>query len=231
MPAVSQGDHRWSWVPTLALFPAGLPALSVAWTLQHEAFFYALFGLLYFSRLLWPGLAIWALAIVALQSDEIIPLATINLEFLMGIGIALLYRRGIGHWLLLPMAAGLVGLWAWQDNGADHSLLIGLACACTILQLALMEQRGAITVPKWLVFLGGASYALYLIHGIAISIVARIVPQNIPAIMIAGIAASLAAGIAYYCLIERPLLRSARRWPERLLKIRSSKDDGGVRTE
>jgi len=215
LPAISQADRSWRWLPTLTLLPAGEPALSLAWTLQHEAFFYALFGLLFFSRLLWPGLAVWALAIVALPSGSI-PLATINLEFLMGIGIALLYRRGIGHWLLLPVAVGLVCLWAWQDRGADHSLLIGLACACAILQLSLMERIGAITVPKWLVFLGGASYALYLVHGVAISVVARIVPPTVPAILAAGTAASIAGGIAYYCFVERPLLRSARRWPDRL---------------
>lgn len=212
LPAVSQGDHSWDWLATLTLFPTGAPALSVAWTLQHEAFFYALFGLLYFSGLLWPGLALWAVAIIA-WPDSSMPLATINLEFLMGIAIALLYRRGIGHWLLLPLAGGLVLLWAWRDTGADHSLLIGLACACAILQFSNMERSGAISIPAWLVFLGGASYALYLTHGIAISIIARLVPQTIAAILIAGIAASIAAGIAYYCLLERPLLRSARRWP------------------
>lgn len=212
LPEISHADRDWQWLPTLTLFPAGNSALSLAWTLQHEALFYALFGLLFFGRLLWPGLALWAVAIVALPNGSI-PLATINLEFLMGIGTALLYRRGIGHWLLLPAAAGLVCLWAWQDTGADNSLLIGLACACAILPLSLMERDGAIKVPRWLVFLGAASYALYLVHSVVISAVARIVPPSVPAILAAGTAASIAAGIAYYRLVERPLLRLAERWP------------------
>lgn len=217
LPTVSEGNRTWDWLPTLTLFPVGVPALSVAWTLQHEALFYAVFGLLYFSGLLWLGLAAWALAILALPAGSM-PFATINLEFLMGIGVALLYRRGIGHWLLFPAAVALVGLWAWQDTGADHSLIIGLACACAILQFALLEQRGAIRVPDWLVYLGGASYALYLVHNVTISIIVRIMPQSVPLILVAGTAASLVTGIAYYSLVERPLLRSARQWPSYLRK-------------
>lgn len=212
LPEVSRSHRPWEWLPTLTLFPDGMPALSVAWTLQNEALFYFLFGLFFFSGMLWLGLAAWALLILAFP-DSAIPFAMINLEFMMGIGAAVLYRRDFGHWLLLPFAVALVILWALQGVFEGHSPLIGLACACAILQLSLMENRGTIRIPRWLVFLGGASYALYLVHSSTISIIARIVPQNRPAILAAGIAASLAAGIAYYWFLERPLLRAMRKKP------------------
>lgn len=211
LPDVSRADRSWSWLATLTLFPAGDPALSVAWTLQHEALFYTLFGLFYFSGLLWLGLGAWLVLILA-RPDVSIPLATINIEFMMGIAVALLYRRGIGHWLLLPLAAALVGAWMLIGTDADHSLLVGLACACAVLQMSLMESRGTIRVPSWLIFLGGASYALYLVHNPTISIIARIVPHHWPLIVAAGSTASLATGIGYYLLLERPLLRSAAKW-------------------
>jgi peptidoglycan/LPS O-acetylase OafA/YrhL len=211
LPGLSRADRSWDWLATLTLFPAGAPALSVAWTLQHEALFYTLFGLFYFGRLLWLGLGAWLLLILA-WPDASIPLATINLEFMMGIAVALLYRRGIGHWLLLPLAAALIGAWVLIGIDTDHSLLMGLACACAVLQLSLMESRGTIRVPGWLIFLGGASYALYLVHNPTISIVVRFVPHQWPVIIAAGCAASLVVGITYYLLLERPLLRSAAKW-------------------
>lgn len=212
LPHVSRVDRYWNWLPTLTLFPTGVPALSVAWTLQHEALFYTLFGLFFFSGLLWLGLAAWAVAILAFWETGLIPVAMINFEFMMGIAVAILYRRGIGHWLLLPLAAALVLAWALGNSSGDHSLLIGLACACAILQLSLMEKRGALRVPEPLIFLGAASYALYLVHSAVIAMVVRIVPGVWPVIVVTGTIASLAAGIGYYWYIELPLLRAARRF-------------------
>ena len=65
LPGVSEGNRDWSWLPTLTLAPVDAnPALSVAWTLKHEILFYVLFGLFYYCRVLWLGLAVWAIGIV-----------------------------------------------------------------------------------------------------------------------------------------------------------------------
>jgi exopolysaccharide production protein ExoZ len=196
----------WGWLPTLTLLPVSAsPALTVAWTLQHEMLFYVMFALFYFGNLLWLGLAVWALAIV-LGPHGNIPLALINLEFLMGIATAWLYRRGIGHPALLVFALVVVAGWAAVGARRDLSVLIGLACAAVILGLANLERRGRLRVPEWLVILGAASYALYLVHGLVISMVARIMPASWIAILFAGVAASILAGFAYYLLVERTLL-------------------------
>ncbi len=85
----SVGAQRgWGWFPTLTLFPAGSPALSVAWTLQHEVCFYGIFWLLLRTGQLLPGALLWAASIVATNlftTAPIIPLDLINLEFLFGI--------------------------------------------------------------------------------------------------------------------------------------------------
>ena len=209
LPGLSRSARSWDWLPTLTLFPAGDPALNVAWTLQHEACFYFLFGLLFFTRLLWLGLALWAAAIFAFAGNAI-PFATVNLEFIMGIGAAILYRRGIGHWMLLPIAVALVVIWVLRGDLDSHSPLIGLACACVILELSLMERRGLFSIPAWLIFFGDASYALYLVHNWIISLEARIMPAQSVLIFAVGIAASIAAGVTYYWCFERPMLRAAR---------------------
>jgi exopolysaccharide production protein ExoZ len=71
-----------------------------------------------------------------------------------------------------------------------------------IAPIAQMERRELFRVPGWLVFLGAASYSLYLVHTPLISAVARFSPV----ILVTGIAVSFAGGIAYHLWVERPLL-------------------------
>lgn len=49
LPSLSDSGRAWGWVSTSTLFPTNLPpALSVAWTLQHELVFYFIYAALYF---------------------------------------------------------------------------------------------------------------------------------------------------------------------------------------
>lgn len=57
--SLSEGDRSWGLVSTLTLIPTELPpALSVAWTLQHELIFYLIYAGLFFSGRIWIGLGI-----------------------------------------------------------------------------------------------------------------------------------------------------------------------------
>lgn len=208
LPSMTSGLRSWDWLATMTLVPVGAPALSVAWTLQHEMTFYAIFALLYFGRVLWAGLAVWA-ALIAFTPIPGIPFATINLEFIMGILAARLYHARAGHWLLLPAAAAVALVWFALGAHRDQSIIIGLVCAMAILQLALIEAKGGLKVPAHLTFIGAASYAIYLVHNVTISVIARIVPDEWPIILGTGIAASVIVGVAYFLLVEKPLLRLA----------------------
>jgi peptidoglycan/LPS O-acetylase OafA/YrhL len=205
MPSISAGERDWSWLPTLTLLPVQAnTALSVAWTLKHEMLFYGVFALFYFSRLLSLGLLAWAAVIVLLPSSLLI-VAPINLEFLFGILAAIAFRRGWSSpWLLLPAAAALA---AWFQLGKlpTASWLVGLAIAFSLPVVLGAERRGAFTVPRPLIALGDASYSLYLVHVVAIVIVARLVPGWL-GILLAGVAASLVAGLSYHQLVEQRLL-------------------------
>jgi peptidoglycan/LPS O-acetylase OafA/YrhL len=208
-PQLSAADRAWSWLPTLTLLPVnGGTALSVAWTLKHEIFFYALFAALYFSGRLAIGLAVWSVSILVanVAGYSIIPLALINLEFVFGILIAVAARRGMGsRWWYL---AAILALAAWVAVGGhrEYSPLVGLAFAFAILPTVRFEREEHFSVPPWLLLLGAASYAIYLTHGVAISVIARLTPM-VPLIIAGGITASLAVGLGYYWLIETPLLR------------------------
>lgn len=209
---LGSGLHQWSWFTSLTLAPVTpAPALSVAWTLQHEILFYTVFGLLYFSRALLLGFSIWGAAIIGAAAFDLnggIPLAPINLEFMMGIGSAILASRRWGpDWLYL---LAIVPLAIWIGLGAQHthSILVGATFALLILPIVRLEITGRLSVPNWLVFLGAASYAIYLIHNPLLSVLARLATglDAVP-LFILGVMASAAAGSAYYIAIEKRLMR------------------------
>ncbi len=208
LASIGLNMNSWSWLPTITLAPVGNPALAVAWTLQHEIVFYAVFAAAYFSGRLAVGLMLWAILIVAaaIAGVAFLPLALINLEFLMGVAAAAAFQRGWGspRWYGLASVPFLV----WIGLGAknDLSVLVGLAIAFTIVPVAQWERTGTLIIPRYVLFLGAASYSIYLVHVIAISTVARLV-SGWPLVMTGSIAAGIIAGLVYHIVIERPLLR------------------------
>jgi len=208
LPSASAGDREWTWLASLTLLPIGSPALSVAWTLQHELIFYAIFGIAWFTRQYWVFF-VWAG--LCLLGSEATPLKAINLEFLMGILAFLVVRSGKTSPLFLLPAAIALAAWIYLGASREQSVLLGVAIGLALPGLIALEQRG-MSIPTSLVSLGEASYSLYLAHGIAISIVARLYP-SLPILVIAGVA----GGLAYYFAVERPLLSIIPRNPPKLL--------------
>jgi peptidoglycan/LPS O-acetylase OafA/YrhL len=80
--------------------------------------------------------------------------------------------------------------------------------------LMLLEKTTQLSFPRFLIFLGDASYSVYLIHYTALSVAAKIfyrlwlrypVPMAVPFAAMTFLA--LGFGIAVHLLIEQPLLR------------------------
>lgn len=218
MPNVSHEGGYWSWITTLTLMPLpDRPALAVAWTLQHEVLFYAIFGLLYFTGYLRSGLILWAAIIIAAAIagvEDVIPLSLLNLEFLMGVGAAVLYRADKGHPALLLLAPVPFAIWLTVGDQHYWSILAGLSMALIILPLARLESEGRFTVPGILTFFGAASYSIYLVHPVALSLSDRIpTEQAYPFHFTGNLLLGIAAGLAYFMLVERRLLRAARNDP------------------
>ena len=226
LPGLSHSDRSWSWLPTLTLLPVQInTALVVAWTLKHEILFYAVFGCLYFSGWLWIGLTVWAAMIAAAMAlgvagilprelffgtNSFVPLALINLEFLIGIVAAVLYRKRRGRPGFLLVAALPVAGWIALGADRDWSILVGLSLALVMLPIAQLEAEGRFKVPHLLSFLGAASYSIYLAQGLGIAAIARLLVHEPYWLVASGTtAAALATGLAYFFLIERPVLRIA----------------------
>ncbi len=208
------------------------PVMQVAWTLQHEMLFYLVFTLLVLNLRLgilifaiWMGACLTAgLGVLPYPLDFL--LSPYNLLFLMGIWVALRFQDltpGQGRTLLLAGAAlflgtGLVevfGLVEWWKPARTWSY--GVGATAIVMGLA----AGAVAPPKWLSFLGDASYAIYLVHLPAMSFGSIVAlklgaPWDLPpiALMAGLIILSSLAGSAVHLLIERPVaswLRTKRR--------------------
>lgn len=207
------------------------PILGVAWTLVHEMIFYVVFGVLIRSgpRFVWM-LPVWGGLILALQLsfDRLpFPLSIVfnefNLEFLLGIATALWLKEHRTPAPAIVAAGGCLGFMATMLFGAivyEHSLVartvFGLSSAAFILGTVELERAGRLTIPRVALLLGGASYAIYLIHGIALSatiqVVKRLTGATLPSapLLLLLVTAAVIAGLVYHLAVERPLMRVLR---------------------
>jgi peptidoglycan/LPS O-acetylase OafA/YrhL len=231
-------NKNWSFITSLTLVPAEFPpspALSVAWTLVHEMVFYLIFLASYFVRCFRCLITVWVALIAsaayykaAIPYDALEPfvggvvqtiLAPINLEFVAGMLSAWAVRSLPNSWSGPFLAAGLLGLVLFLSplgEGASR-VWFGVAMAFVVAGLVWRELEGKIATPLWLVFLGNASYAIYLVHASAISIGWRLAERfglslTWPAGAILSCALGLICGVLYHVLYERPALKSANSW-------------------
>lgn len=209
LPGMSASDRTWDWFTSITLVPFGKTALSVAWTLQHELLFYLIFGLAWFTGQRWI-VWLWGAACLANYHFDIygVVLHPINIEFIFGMIACIAVRRNwTSPYLLLGSIAALA---IWIALGADRELspIVGLGVALALPALVAWEAKG-LHVPRSVLFLGAASYAIYLVHNPLIKLAVRVTP-NFFVLSAVGIA----AGIIYYVLVERQILKlSSSRLP------------------
>lgn len=218
VPSLSGGSRDWDWLSTLTLLPTSAgPALIVAWTLQFELIFYLLFGLGFAIRRPLLAIGAWTAitAVAALlvgivtKRPELYFLNPIIAEFLFGMIAAKLVLDGpavrVG-W------AGLVLFVLFCALGGREPLriLFGLSMALLVVAAVRREISGLTVIPPALVFLGDASYALYLVHNPVCALAARVAFDWISSMLLC-VAASLAVGVAYHLAVEKRLLRLAGR--------------------
>jgi len=188
LPDLSNSPKQWAWMPSLFLLPViPKPALVVAWTLQHELIFYLFFAFIYFTNNLVKGCLIWCGAIAAgfwFGFGEYRPwvffFGLINLEFLFGVAAAALVLRlegaRLGKWIHLFWIASIAifVLFFSREPGEIHRIIFGLGIAFLLVPIVKSELAGKIETASWFVFLGNASYAIYLIHTPVLSATSRI---------------------------------------------------------
>ena len=203
------------------------PLNPVGWTLNYEMMFYLVFAL---------GLAVSRRHVAAIASAGILGVVAAGMllrpeadalrfwssplvvEFVLGMGIGRLFLSGVsigrGPSLLLA-ASGLAifALLAGQPapEGWWRPLLWG-GPSCLVLAGAVLGPPWP--VPAWLIRLGDASYAIYLLHLPVLLVFKQLGPRlpldwsalAMPWLAAAGIvAAAVAVSLATYLAFERPM--------------------------
>lgn len=153
------------------------PIMQVAWTLQHEMLFYIIFsGIILNLRIGRIVFGAWMLAcVLALpwSHDMSFPLSFLlkphNLLFLFGIVAAYAYTH-------LSRSSALLAFWTgcalFLGIGLSETVLgvmgpeslqpLGYGLGALLIVIGLAQ--GGLPAPRWLTFIGDASYAIYLVH-------------------------------------------------------------------
>ncbi|WP_376093405.1 acyltransferase family protein [Roseomonas sp. CCTCC AB2023176] len=204
-----------------------LPILVPGWTLNHEMFFYAVFGL---ALTLPERVRFWAVGAVLgtlVVAAHALPAAGTLLRF-HGSGIVLEFWAGMALGRLhlarrLPgpalsgalLVLGLLALpfSALSAGDVPRVLHAGLPAVAVVAGALGLERARRVPRNAFGSLLGEASYALYLSHVMVLPAVAvvwgRIAPGDgfvaLVGFVLAGVATSVAVSIAVYRLIEKPL--------------------------
>ena len=227
-------------IKSLLLIPQEfLPIIGAAWTLSYEVLFYLLFGLAIFIGGRWAlKLAIiWTIAIINVLIFKTIGepifgtnifvnflLNERNLEFILGcLAAYIVLNVKVKYGKLIAVVGGLIFLYfSWYvvqgSNVPSFTFTFGLASFLLVVGSSSIEIQKAVKWPKVLVFLGDASYSIYLTHVIffnafmvAISkfdLLPYIGPFFASIIMVCF---AIIGGSLVYLLIEKSLMLNLRR--------------------
>ena len=230
LPAMGMAEASGWLVQSLFYLPGpgGRPVLIfVAWTLVYELAFYLLYWLaLRFGPRLAPVIGLALLLTLALIRLPGLPGPwPLLLEFGLGIGVHLLAERhdtlrsvpgsagllvaGVGLILLLTLPR-VTGYDPDDFQSIGRVVTWGLPAGAIILGLVIAELGGFAIRSKPVLLLGAASYAIYLLHPIAIGQLMQLPPNQPPAswlYLFGAVAVTVALSVAFHFWIEAPLLR------------------------
>lgn len=208
------------------------PIIFVGWTIIYELAFYLVYAIvLRVGGRRAPLLAIVVLLILAYGVHAVGLSARtwpLLVEFTFGLAVFLTVERaGLkpvhGAWAALLVVAGLFTLYALEGliHGRDGSIAdqvrvvaLGVPSAAVVLGLILLEQAGFALRSRFVLGLGAASYAIYLLHPLVFSFVLPLPAGSAGmrgAIFAVLLTATIAVSVPFHVGIETPLIRYLRR--------------------
>jgi exopolysaccharide production protein ExoZ len=226
LPSLSDVTRNVSVIKSVSLLPVpGMTALSVAWTLVHEMFFYMVFILFFASkRFFYIILSIWTL-MIGLASIYgwgagsyflTFVLSVYNLELILGICSAVLVKTLLPaqrKWVIAALPVVILILY-FGPVIFEGKVLLGLLFA-TLILLAVNSPLNRISVRNLFMILGNASYSIYLIHDPEISLAMRAFPKAGNPLYMVVIAsfiftAACFSGVIYSRMFEHRLLNKVK---------------------
>ncbi len=211
---------------------SGGPILIVGWTLNYEMFFYFVFAFAVFlargrAVILASAIIIGLIFLGEVTSLRISPIwrhftNPLMFEFVMGMWIAMLFRCDIypsPRWATWGLAIiGLCLVWFSKSDGGQNfervgTWGLGFSLFVAGVVLGRIEPSGGVWKP--LIFIGDASYAIYLTHWFVVlsppTTLRDIGPTSSPTVYsIAIISYAIAIGCIVHLIVERPISRVFR---------------------
>lgn len=233
-----------------------LPVIGAAWTLSYEMLFYILTAIFIFfgfrtgvkSFLGWMAAILIFFAAGLLGETRLHSILGLNfllnernLEFLFGCLAAYLVINQREK-IKFPGVMVVTGILFFAASGwyavsggniFSYSLFFGLPSLLLVLGSSVLEAQNRIRWPKIMVFLGDASYSVYLMHAMWVNALLLVVNhfhlfQRFPLVLIGvGVAAgAVIGGCVIYYIFERPImiLSASNRLKEMLKKPSLRKD-------
>jgi len=218
--------------------PGRMPLVGPSWMLAMFLVFYWLFSLSMLFRReasLIPIFTLWGFGSLLIPSLDIhfpvfdkgfqLLFNLRNLEFIAGYGAGWLVRNRyissrlgrqlLGAGILLLLAGALLlNMRIYSDS--MRVILFGASMTLIAGGLAGQEQNGVhsasmwVVTHPWLVWLGGASYVLYLIHNMVLRIWDTVLPLTPWQVPLVTLVVLLVAGLGYQ-FWEKPVLAFLRR--------------------
>ncbi|MBT2115780.1 acyltransferase [Dyella sp. LX-66] len=177
----------------------GLP-YPIGWTLNYEFYFYVIFGVsILFGSARWLAFSAWlglTLLLAPWLAAGYISLLAVNdyhfgtalanqitnpmvWEFAGGVLVGLLYQSRLSiprSWLsdtLIVACIALIVATSWRYTWIHGPIRWGAPLLLMFAVMALTYKNAEPRVPRFLVWLGGLSYSLYLLHYIVFSVVTQ----------------------------------------------------------
>lgn len=239
-------------VKSILLIPQNdYPIVGPAWTLSYELLFYLAFSLLILLKPKYslPIVSSWLVVSLSLFIGKLINnfevhqlyikflFSSYNLEFALGLLAAyIVYKFKLklktNHAiLLLTLGIAIFSLYGVYSNTHPtirniHIITYGISSMLIIVGGALIDLRSILKAPFILLYLGDASYSIYLTNKIFIPILSRIaIATKLETVVGYFLSISLVIsltvvlGCIFYSYIEKPLLNWLR---EKIIKRYSS---------
>ncbi len=238
IPNTQQVIASYAFFPMIGQDENIQPIFKLGWTLNYEMFFYMLFAciLAFHWRV---GLLVLACVMALLvitghffSLNDALTFWTrpILLEFLGGVGIGYLWLCGVkisraAQFVLFAcgiMALLLNGAHAPSRNGWEVLILLGMPCmlivAASVLGQGATDESSQGIISRWGVYLGDASYALYLFHPFALKGLNLFLQKthlnnalSQDFFILLGLSCSIILAIIIYRFVEKPCVVFARR--------------------
>ena len=224
VPSLSESSRDISTITSFTLFPAGNPALAVAWTLSFELFFYLIYTICILNKKIWNLLiVIWTVAIVTINYNGIqfesaflqLVFSYYNLHFLLGYILSLLLinqvilnKGGVAFAIITFFVVFCLSKYFTYSPHIFFSNSIFGIFAFFLIYYFVSFRNIKLSSTSIFMMIGNSSYSLYLVHGPLHSFIERFLPLNssVWIFMLYILSVStvcIFAGYIYYLLFEK----------------------------